>query len=580
MMRGGRLTAGLLLVAAVLVAAVPVLREGFIQVVQGALPGGGLRTMPDPDDLEPVARAHPDDAQVWLAYAVAVDSTAVSARALAEIAKAGAAGQVTAPDDAATGEAWQKALQLGGDSPAALLRGALHYLGQGGQLREPGHAAPPASDLERAAQAANRGKARDLLLRCRTLAPDNAAPDYYLAWTYLAAEQAPQALDALRAAAAKPHWSTYQPEVGLAMLRLVEGLRLPRGLRGIAAQALIAGGYFPTLAQLRSLTRVVVAMGDEARERGDSAEALACYGAMLHLGSTMRTEARTIIDGLVGIAVSAISTGSVLSKADLERVAAQARDGDERVRLTWEARTTAFAVYAREHGRDDLARLAEDERVQGRQWKEEARAVSGQMVPRLIRQVTGGGVPYAAAVWLTLAALSGVMVIAGLWSLALRHWREPRLPAPCGYPGWLGLLVALVAPGLIAAAVFTRVIGEHALDEPSYPEPQVWALMGSGVVLWMAVVLVLAMRRRGRLPVEGRPGRFRSYLGALRALLPPTLAALLVLSALGFGLLQSNLRAMDDQQRAVMQQGEVKYWGIGTGKVSAEAAGNSVGLEQ
>ena len=56
----------------------------------------------------------------------------------------------------------------------------------------------------------------------------------------------------------------------------------------------------------------------------------------------------------------------------------------------------------------------------------------------------------------------------------------------------------------------------------------------------------------------------RTYLASLRALIPPTLAGVLLLALISLRPAHRNWQRYEDVLRAEIEQGEVKYWGGGS----------------
>jgi heme/copper-type cytochrome/quinol oxidase subunit 2 len=148
-------------------------------------------------------------------------------------------------------------------------------------------------------------------------------------------------------------------------------------------------------------------------------------------------------------------------------------------------------------------------------------------------------------------------------SLIARSWREPKRPLAWGYGDWLVLLLVLLAPAQIAAWLVTgwaSRAGEKAWNL-SMPLVGIAALVG--LAAWLAAIVVMALRRRSRLPAGREPGRGRAALAGLRALVLPTIAALLLLSAISLWPVHQRTQETTRQQEATMVQGEVEHWGIG-----------------
>jgi len=282
----------------------------------------------------------------------------------------------------------------------------------------------------------------------------------------------------------------------------------------------------------------------------------------------MRVNAHNMVDGLTTVALSAIAVSSdAWAPTDEE----ERLKADKDLRKS-ELRAPGFAAYLREHGREDLAAFVLSNLEAAMRWREDSHAVVKRLVPELVWDISGGGVLNFAAVCAAGGALLGVAVLVGLLSLLVRYWREPEARQPWSYGQWLALLALLVLPGQVAAGGFTRALWLR--QEITSP---VWAgvLMagvGLGVVAWLVAVLVMTLRRRRALAEAQRLGKARSLLRGLRALVCPTLAALILASVLGAWLVEGRMNSAADRHRQIALQGEAQYWGIGSGGAQARVA--------
>jgi len=121
---------------------------------------------------------------------------------------------------------------------------------------------------------------REWLERLKTLDPDNALANYLSARHCFATAQPQQALEELRAAAAKPGIHDYLSE----RMQGLEELYLSSGMPPAEAKVLgMTGLALPTLPQLKELAREALALQRQYAVAGDtaSAEALAQYQVLL-----------------------------------------------------------------------------------------------------------------------------------------------------------------------------------------------------------------------------------------------------------------------------------------------------------
>ena len=74
--------------------------------------------------------------------------------------------------------------------------------------------------------------------------------------------------------------------------------------------------------------------------------------------------------------------------------------------------------------------------------------------------------------------------------------------------------------------------------------------------------MVTLLKRARQAPTQ-RLGKARTYLATLRVLVPVTFAALFLLSVISLWPARQSVKPWRDQTRAEIQQGEVRYRGIG-----------------
>lgn len=547
-MRTGWLTGILLAVAAVLLLAVPPLREAGIDLLKMYV--SSRSTFPAPKRREQIARAHPRDAEIWLGFAEFIR---------VQDKMTGIPGFAEEPVQTSAEAAYEKAIELAPNSVAPRFRHALFYLEQAGSLdREQtglAEAEPPQADF--------LAKARLALWECREMAPENAACDYLLAWTYLAKHRDQEGFLLLRSALKKPGWSMYRAPTLEALLRLEEATDSPQ-LSSIAAEAVDSYSQFPTFSFLRNLTQTLAALAEDFRAAGQHDQAILCYESGLRLGYLMRTQAYSIIEGLVGVAVSYIATGP-LSAEQKRKIEHSTQDPEVRYQREREARVAKLDTYLRRHGRADLADFVASELEAGARWKEQCMKVSKQLITHFLRNYYAGGTLNCYGVWVMGGTLLALGILVGLVSLVVLYWRERPVASSWSYLQWLVLLGVCLLPGQIVAAALTLRL-ENIPQESWELFLWLWlpASWGAGVLLWLVGVLILSLRNRTQQPEAQRLGRARSYLASLRMLIPPTLAALVLLSVLSLWPVQRNWERFADQQRQIIIQGEVKYWGIGT----------------
>ena len=152
-------------------------------------------------------------------------------------------------------------------------------------------------------------------------------------------------------------------------------------------------------------------------------------------------------------------------------------------------------------------------------------------------------------------------LIVGLVALATRCWRRPVAGFQPTYRSWLALLLILLVPGVLLGLLFAL----SRLPIQSYWEKAACVIPAASVVglaAWLAGVSIVSRRRRGALPQEDRPGKARGFFASLRSLVAPTLAALLLLSAVSLWPLAGAESRFSAISRSKAEQGEVRYWGV------------------
>ncbi len=550
-MKSGRLTIILLAVTIVLALAVPTLRESFTdRATQAFAPPGGS---PAPSQLAEIVAEAPQDAQLQYAYALALWAELQNPGQLA-----GQARETVTAD--AVRDVFRDAISLAPDDPAPRLSLAIFEIGQAKVKRLPGEEraddepfeAPTAQQLE-----AVRG-ARELLAEIRRLDPGNALPDYLLAWTWLAEGRTEVALDAASRGAAKDGWTTYQAEGATALLALIEQTPVPGEFAPMAVISINANQTFPLGARLRSMARALRDAADDFHARGDHDEAIRSYEVILRAGHLMRENARNLIDGLLGVALSEVTVSSDGWAPPDE---AQLLEGNDALSKT-DLRLPRFAAYLRNHGRPDLAAFAEAEIETGKRWKALCRELTAQMMSELTQDIAGGPMMNAMAVWLTTAIMLGLAALVGLLSLIARYWREPRTHAGWSHLQWLVLLALALLPAQAGVWIAMRRFVSQGAEAGSTTMSIIIAGVALSVILWVIGVLVLTLRKRRRLPAEDRLSGPRSFLRGLRALVCPTLAALILLCMPATLAIERNFDQMGAKHRQLAIEGEVAYYGL------------------
>ncbi|MCK4324373.1 MAG: tetratricopeptide repeat protein [Armatimonadetes bacterium] len=608
-MKTAKLTVILLAAAVMLLVAVPTLREVFADVYRTyGLPGA--QVLPTKAQYTKVAMEHREDLGIWLGFAAAID-TPLAAISEAHVPHWGQSTTWTA------GTAYEHAIVISPHSPAPYLRYALYLLANSGELGRKDIWSTEREDAPRRTptQIANLRQAESLLKRARRLQPDNAACDYLLAYIYLAQHQDDQAHAALQAAVGKPHWNIADVEAATGLLRLMDGSGMPGILVATVAMGFHAVAS-PFRAPLKGLAGTLAHLGEQFRAQGRHQEAIVYYEATLHLGHILRTDAYSMIDGLVAIAITDITSGAFLSAEQERQVEEDTPITEDEAKLSWEARMAVmmghaghrdsnqvnelrqhssvseeewekaerwwhqteersnrmqqarvanFTAYLRQHGRTDLAAFYEADVKAANEWREEVKPTLNRSIRQTRAAFSRGPVRYSWVVWSQAAAFLALWVIVGLVSLGTRYWRQPHAYMRWSYWQWLLLLAIVIIGGQILATTskFEMLEGAISVTDPVH-FMAIRASASIGIGAWLLGALAMTLVKRARQTREERLGKARTYLASLRTLLPPTLAAFMVLSVIGLWPLHENSQYWEREQRTMIEQGEVQYWGLGS----------------
>ena len=527
-----------------------------------------------PRKLQETALSYPDDAEIWLAYA----------EAAATLPRFSEWADMDMPDltPGMVQERWQvialqaheRAIELDPSSAAARFRSAMNYLSQGGEMNREeeydSHYTPPqrTADETRSLRAG-----RKLLQQCRQMAPQNAAIDYQLVWTYLAEGRDEEALIISRDAIPKHQWDTYDREVLQSLWRLLEKADVPEHREREYVYSLGSGSEVGS--RTRSIARILKELGERFRKSGKHEQAILCYEAVAHLGHMMRVDGYDIVDGLTGIAISGLSVASLLMEEERGQIAEDVRSGKESRDHWAEVAVPKMGEYLRAHGRPDLAAFYAAEAVAGTKWKRQARGLNFRRQARETLLFYSSGMTNAVAIWVVTLAFLVLAALVAMLSVFSSYWRGPQPLLKWSYLDWLMLLAICLVPGQAVALVATYRLQE--LVRKPAGSSYWWLVVGgcSGVV-WLVAVLIVALRKRAQQPSEQGFGRARTCLAALRLLIPPTLAALVLISVVSFWPLCNAYERLNDEWRVIIDQGEASYWRIGTDATGPQSAAGQV----
>lgn len=480
-------------------------------------------------ECEAVAQTHPGEADAWW-------GCAELGRARGDFLPPGPAGTSIA-------SAYERAISLSADTTAVRLRYALYLFAVSGGLppRAPQPLRPPLYPTPE--QTARLQQAQALLGGLQRDDPGNAAVDYLLACTCLARGQEAGAVAAARSCLAKSCWNLHVSEAVAASWRVADAL-------GPVDKSLVrsVGRVRPVWPDLQRGAQQLVALAGRSRERGDHATALVCYESLLRLGEPLRTGAYSAMEGAVaGQLADAVS-------ASFAEATVPADAGAPSGRQALDAARERALAYFRQQGRDDLASLYRYELAARPTFDERCRRALQRETRGLLGAVLGGYTGSAIAVW--ALAFVFLLLVAGfaLDELVGRSLHRHMTTVPWSYRDWGLLLLAALAPSLPLALDLTG--SSHRGFAPFACASLAVALVG--MVLWSLLALHLPARRHGYSAREA----WCSFVlvPAVRDLLLPTCAALILLSALALWPLAGASARTTAVLRAASARGELSYY--------------------
>lgn len=392
---------------------------------------------------------------------------------------------------------------------------------------------PPAEVLTEFDRIAREGERLD---------PDNAFFPMMRAVGYFAGGRDREAVQAILRASVKPRFDDYTHEEAQSKLHLYT---LAYGQQPAIVQVSICFSLlFPHYAVIRSMTRMGQYMAMQADKAGRPQEAAAIRVALMRCGSLMRTQARSTIGNLVGMAVTAMG-GSLPRPITAQPSRTPTREEIEQQRRK---RETEFVQYLRRLGRENDARWAEREF----QLAQETRELLAQRTMQDIFSDPVIGIAIASA---RAGAISATLLAMGLSALLLWVVWQPlsrlvnRLPEAL-FAMLIALFIVGVALWFLPAAV-SSVVFVHSLSElteqPNRPASSVVdalmnllsSLAGGGSltilqlfnVLALLVWLILLTAVITVVGVLCKQRATDALITGLRRHLPPVAGVLLVLYA-------------------------------------------------
>lgn len=540
---------------------VPPLREAFRAVT--ATYSSGAENHPNWEKLARAAQARPGEVYAQLALA----EEAIARQTIGE-----------KPDPIAPSGPvlLQKAAAHFPNSPAAHFRLALNLLDYHNgpdplEVEERSTGASSAPKLN-SAQRQQLVAAISHLTTAAALAPDNAAPSYFLAYALYADSQEGAAEVALRAASGRPHWSLYSKEIITAWLSLYEQSGAAPILASGAGQFLMVTEDLASTSRMRSLARFITARADRDRLRGDHNRAIFYYESVLRLSKIIGANARSTSEGYTSGSIISIASASFISERERAQVKALAKTSREQASARKATlRNQHFRDYLTRHGRADLARRYARDAASAKKFRADVTKLFDRSMADRYVSVSSLTAARVMAAWLQLSFVLGLLVLVGILSLLLR-WRRDRGLLPQWQWWEWGVLSAIsFAPPYLVSIYYARTSTSLSWEETTkYVDQTITFMIASltsalaGALLFLILSIVGCLLKRRRLPSEARLGRFRSLLAGLRVLLPPTFAALLILTLVLTAFIQRNMQQWTDREKQVLIQGELPYWKIGS----------------
>ncbi|HUT74189.1 MAG TPA: hypothetical protein VM221_05045 [Armatimonadota bacterium] len=516
--------------------------------------GGERARRKDKALIERQARQRPSDAQAWLALALrtswaATDSVRVNEDAFSRVFK-------LSPEWAAPH------LMLGAMLATRVPLGRYDELA--GVYPERAALARPWAKPLTPEQRRVIAKAPDALRQARSLDPNNAAPDYLLAYLALAEHRDGHATAFLSAALTKNHWGLGQREAQIALYEAYA--RALPGLSATVEADLMSYRALGASRAFRELAWLLTAMAVEAQRRGEVERAVFLRRCVLHLGRLLMAEGYTATDAMLGSALWSIGASDALTPAELAAVEAKLgpsgpdltdRERSRRARLLRRARQAKLEVYLRDHGRPDMAEEIASARPTLEKWRQELSAAIKRensffvWYTALARLADALTFVLAAGGWL---ALGGV---AYLFAWATRAWsRSARWATQIR---GLAIGFVLVAAAFLGGALsserpaYLRVISES--DWPAFAA-------GAGLPLLAVIMVVVGWLRRRKRAREQLPEFFAQCTGALAVvLLVVSAGSVVYASALWLPYRTATTRYIQERKK-ITYQGELAYLGL------------------
>ena len=292
--------------------------------------------------------------------------------------------------------------------------------------------------------------------------PDNAYFPLMRAVGLLAAHRDAEAEAAVRRAGTKTAWREYTVDDVQSRWRLQQAAF---GDRGVIPQASIAyNTLLPQYQQMRSVARVMAYFAMQKEQAGDVAGGLTLRESLRRCGDLMRVQSNFMIGAIVGSSlchIACLRPGGAPPPPELPPNETEAQ------RLAgYRVNAQAFAVYARQHGRADLAAnaLAEAEAAEGvsavMAYVDDTKNINSEPIFRLINWWTAD-----------VAVLANVFWLLALWAVVAVVYAGRRLAARAPERAITLARSVLALALLVSLVVFLWslfLIAIYVLDPPGW----------------------------------------------------------------------------------------------------------------
>jgi hypothetical protein len=489
--------------------------------------------------------------------------------ALAQIDMAKATQELQSDEDSKPNQlpldvsVFQKAVEEFPDSPAPHLQLGLQLLLRCGQFLRPEAWGNPPTVVSVAPQAVPfRVQAAQQLRLAASLAPKNAAPDYFLAALLFAQGDFAEAETSLRTALGKPEWSLYTREARLGLLALYQASQVPDFYQPFVVPSVGPGVTGKVYYRIDFLGQMLVGLEMQQLAAGRTNNASFYIQSLLHLGGIILQGADATEEVNIGAKFIALPVVPFVSKEKRNQLLEHFFSPAEKeiVQIKDDA---AFRAFLAAQKRQDLTWLYDGQRQGIEDFRKASSKAGKESFSGMAKAFTASVVLLSVVSLLQAGFVLLLYVLALVFSLLLWGGRGPGKAPVWRWWEWLLLMIFSFGPAYLAVTL-TLPQGEKTfliLIRNQMTAQQLLALQAGAFALLLPFLVPLIGGLLKRPPSEReRIGKFHSCLSSWRTLLLPTFALLLV-AALGFGYLaHRHLQPWVAKQNQIMQKGVVSYY--------------------